>query len=187
MGTQLPLEKGTAPHHIFGPCLLWPNSSMDQDACWYGVNLRPGDVVLDGVAAPPKRSTAPSFRSVYFGQTAGWMMTPLGTEVDLGTGRIVLDGDPAPPEKAQQPHSLFSPCLLWPRSPISATAELLHKRSLENRNTFLAYVFHFTRMTITANKQWRACKSFTVDGAKHSIKHQWKVHVFKHFTCGNCD
>jgi len=141
MGTQLPLEKGTAPHHIFGPCLLWPNSSMDQDACWYGVNLRPGDVVLDGVAAPPKRSTAPSFRSVYFGQTAGWMMTPLGTEVDLGTGRIVLDGDPAPPEKAQQPHSLFSPCLLWPRSPISATAELLHKRSLENRNTFLAYEF----------------------------------------------
>ena len=26
------------------------------------VNLGPGDVVLDGVAAPPKRGTAPSFR-----------------------------------------------------------------------------------------------------------------------------
>ena len=51
-----------APHQIFGPCLLWPNSSMDQDASWYGVNLGPGDVVLDGVAAPPKRGTAPSFR-----------------------------------------------------------------------------------------------------------------------------
>ena len=28
----------------------------------YGVGLGPGDVVLDGVAAPPKRGTAPSFR-----------------------------------------------------------------------------------------------------------------------------
>jgi len=26
------------------------------------VNRGPGDVVLDGVAAPPKRSTVPSFR-----------------------------------------------------------------------------------------------------------------------------
>ena len=26
------------------------------------VNLGPGEVVLDGVAAPPKRGTAPSFR-----------------------------------------------------------------------------------------------------------------------------
>jgi len=28
----------------------------------------------------------------YCGQTAGWMKTPLGTEVDLGAGHIVLDG-----------------------------------------------------------------------------------------------
>jgi len=50
---------------------------------------------------------------------------PLSTEVDLSPGHIVLDGDPAPPAKgAQQPPS-FSPCLLWPWSPISATAELL--------------------------------------------------------------
>jgi len=32
---------------------------------------------------------------VYCGQTAGWMKTPLGTEVDLGTGHIVLDVLPA--------------------------------------------------------------------------------------------
>jgi len=32
---------------------------------------------------------------VYCGQTAGWMKTPLGTEVDLGPGHIVLDGVPA--------------------------------------------------------------------------------------------
>jgi len=31
----------------------------------------------------------------YCGQTALWMKTLLGTEVDIGTGHIVLDGFPA--------------------------------------------------------------------------------------------
>jgi len=55
--------------------------------------------------------------------------TPLGTEVDLGTGHIVLDGVAALRETgtAAPPH-LFGPCLLWPRLPISATAELLLTR-----------------------------------------------------------
>jgi len=48
------------------------------------------------------------------------MKTPLGTEVDLGSGHIVLDVVPAP-----APLPLFGPRLLWPRSPISATAERL--------------------------------------------------------------
>ena len=61
---------------------------------------------------------------VFSGQMAGWMKTPLGMEVDLGPGHIVLDGVPAPAKGAQQ-YPLFGPCLLWPRSPISATAELL--------------------------------------------------------------
>jgi len=49
----------------------------------------------------------------------------LGTEVDLGPGHIVLDGDPAPAAKRAQQPPLFSAHVLWPRSPISATAELL--------------------------------------------------------------
>jgi len=76
-----------------------------------------------------KKGTAPTqsvVAHVYCGQTAGWMKTPLSTEVDLGPGHIVLDGDPAPRERAQQP-PLCGPCLLWPRSPISATAELLYE------------------------------------------------------------
>jgi len=70
----------------------------------------------------PTRGTAPQFSvRVYCGQTAGWMNTPLCTEVDLGTCNIVLDN--------AKGHSspLLDPCLLWPRSPISATAELLSK------------------------------------------------------------
>ena len=93
------------------------------------VNLGPGDIVLDGVASPPKRLTAPQFSvhvSFGCGQTSGWMKTPCGTEVDLGPGHIVLDGDRAPPpRKGHSSLPLFGPCLLWPRSPISATAELL--------------------------------------------------------------
>jgi len=46
---------------------------------------------------------------VYCGQTAGWMKTPLGTEVHLGPGHIVLDGVPAPAKGAQQPSPSFRP------------------------------------------------------------------------------
>jgi len=53
------------------------------------------------------------------------MKTPLGTEVNLCAGHIVLDGFPALRERGTAPPPLLGPCLLWPRSPISATAELL--------------------------------------------------------------
>jgi len=48
------------------------------------------------------RRLCPSLRPytaahVYCGQMAGWIKTPLGTEVCLGPGGIVLDGDPARP------------------------------------------------------------------------------------------
>jgi len=53
------------------------------------------------------------------------MKTPLGTEVDTGPSYIVLDRVPALRERGTAAPYLFGPCLLWPRSPISATAELL--------------------------------------------------------------
>jgi len=31
-GHPAPPKKGTSPHPIFGPCLLWPNGWMDEDA-----------------------------------------------------------------------------------------------------------------------------------------------------------
>ena len=41
-------------HPICGPCLLWPNGWMDQDAILgLEVNIGPGDVMLDGVATSP--------------------------------------------------------------------------------------------------------------------------------------
>jgi len=31
-----PRKRADPPHPIFGPCLLWPNGWMDEDATWYG-------------------------------------------------------------------------------------------------------------------------------------------------------
>jgi len=58
-----PPSKGAQPP-IFGPCLLWPNGWIDQDATWYGGRPRPpGHIVLHrDPAPPPKRGTAPNFR-----------------------------------------------------------------------------------------------------------------------------
>jgi len=39
----------------------------------------------------------------YCGQTAGWMKTPLGMEVDLRAGHIVLDGFPSLRERGTAP------------------------------------------------------------------------------------
>ena len=62
-GTDVGLSLGTTPP-IFGPCLLWPNGWMDQDASWYGSRTRPRHIVLDGDPAPPARKghSTPSFR-----------------------------------------------------------------------------------------------------------------------------
>ena len=91
------------------------------------IGLSPGDFVLGGDSATPRTEGTPTttqfLAHVYCGQTAGWMKTPLGTEVDLGPGHI--DGVPALRERGTAAPHLFGPCLLWPRSPISATAELL--------------------------------------------------------------
>jgi len=68
------------------------------------VGLGPGDVVLDGDTAPPKRDTAPQFLAhVYCGQRAGCIRITLGREVGLVPGDIVFDEDPAPPKRGTAP------------------------------------------------------------------------------------
>jgi len=109
MGTQPhPQKRGHSPQFS-------ANVYCGQTAEWIKmprgteVNLGPGDVVLDGVAHPPKGAQPPPPFSVhvYRGQTAGWMKRPLGMEVDLVPGHIVLDGDPVPPRKGHS-SPLFS-------------------------------------------------------------------------------
>jgi len=45
--------------------------------------------------------------------------------IDLRADKIVLDWFPVLRERGTAPPPPLGPCLLWPRSPISATAELL--------------------------------------------------------------
>jgi len=98
------------------------------------VGLGPGNFVFDGDPATPRTEGTPTttqfLAHVYCDQTAGWMKAPLGTEVDIGPGHTVLDMVPALHEMGTASPHLFRPCLLWPRSPISATAELLFKRGM---------------------------------------------------------
>jgi len=102
------------------------------------VDLSPGDFVFGGDPATPGTEGTPTttqfLAHVYCGQTAGWMKTPLGTEVDLGPGHIALDGVPTLRETGTAAPHVFGPCLLWPRSPISATAELLLKIDISPGN-----------------------------------------------------
>jgi len=86
------------------------------------VGIGPGNCVRWGPSYPQKKGhTHRTIAAhVYCGQTAGWMKTPFGTEVDLGPGHIVLDGVPALRERGTAAPPLFGICLLWSRSPISA-------------------------------------------------------------------
>jgi len=110
-----PPKKGGTPS-IFGPCLLWRNGWMDQDATWYGGRPRSRRLCVRWDPARPKKGHSPQLSAhVYCGQTAGCISIPLGTEVGLGPGNIVLDVDPSsPPLKGAQPPPIFGAYLLWP-------------------------------------------------------------------------
>jgi len=58
-----PQKGGRAPSPIFGPCLLWPNCSMDQGGTWHGDGpwSRPHCARWGHSSPPPKRDRAPQF------------------------------------------------------------------------------------------------------------------------------
>ena len=105
--SPLPQKGRSTP--IFGPRLLWPNGCMDQDVTLNGG--RPTrHCVRCGPGYPQKGHTHPTqfLAHVYCGQMAGWMETPLGTEVYLGSAHTVLVGVPAPAKGHSSPPPLFS-------------------------------------------------------------------------------
>jgi len=65
---------------------------MDQNATWYeGKPRLKRHYVRRGPSSPPRKGAQqlPSTH-VYYGQMAGWIRIPLGTEVGLGQGHTVL-------------------------------------------------------------------------------------------------
>jgi len=92
---------------------------MHQDATWFGGMPQPRRLCVRWGPSPYSKrgGDPPNFGHVYCGEMAGWMKTPLGTEVDLGPGHIVLDGVPAPAKVAQKPSSF---------RPMSSVATVAH-------------------------------------------------------------
>jgi len=73
-GDAAPLPKKGPEPPIFGPCPLWPNGWMNQDATWYGGTLRPRPhCVRWGSSSPsPKRGRTPNFGPCVLWPN-GWM------------------------------------------------------------------------------------------------------------------
>jgi len=75
MGTQLPLPKRGHSPSIFGPCLLWPNGCMDQDATWYGGKPRPRPhcATWGPSSSSPRKGHSPSIFGPCLLWPNGWM------------------------------------------------------------------------------------------------------------------
>jgi len=104
----LPKKGGAQQPPLFGPCLLWRNGWMDQDATWFGGRPRPRPhCVRWGPSCPERGIAAAHFSAhVYCGQTAGWIKMPFGTQVGLVLGHVVRWG-PNCSKEAQQPPPLL--------------------------------------------------------------------------------
>jgi len=130
-GEPAPPKKGTQPPNFRRMPVV--GKRLDGSRCHlYGP--RPRQYCVRWGPSFPQRDTASQFLAhVYCGETAGWIKTPLGTEVDLGPGHIVLNGDSAPPSPERGTTPSFRPkSIVAKRSPTSATAEhLLDKQKVQ--------------------------------------------------------
>jgi len=76
---------------LVGPCVLWTNSRLDQDAILYEGRPQPRrDCVRWGLNSPPKRRhSPPNFRPMCIvAKMAGLIKMPLGMERGHGPGEI---------------------------------------------------------------------------------------------------
>jgi len=129
-GPRYPRKKGTPAALNFWPMTCGQTAGWIKMPLGTQVNVGPGDVVLDGIAAPPPLkdiATAPVFDSCLLWPN-GWMDEDATWYRSRPRPRPhCIRRDPScPPKGHSTPPLFFGPCLLlWPRSPISATAELL--------------------------------------------------------------
>jgi len=131
MGTQLPSPKmGHSPQfsaHLYcGQTAGWIKMPVGME-----VGLSPGYFVLDGDPAHcPKRGGAHPIFGLRILWPNGCMdqgATWRGVRPRPRPTRYCVRCGPSYPQKKVHTHlhPIFGPCLLWPRSPIAATAELL--------------------------------------------------------------
>ena len=129
-GPSYPRKKGTpTPTQFLALVYCGQTAGWVKTPLCTEVNLGPGDVMLDGVAAlPPLNGAQPPVFSPCLLWPNGWMDedATLYGSIRWPRPHCVKWGPSSPVKGAQQPHPLFGLCLLWSRSPISATAVLLY-------------------------------------------------------------
>jgi len=76
------------PSAICGPCLLWPNGWMDEDAAWYGSRPRPRPhCTRRGPSSREKGTAAPPL----FGPCLLWPRSPISATAQLLYSNNVID------------------------------------------------------------------------------------------------
>ena len=122
-----PLNGHSPP--IFGQCSLWPNDWMDKDGTWYGGRPRPRRL-CDGWGSSYPQKRGHTHLHPIFGPCLLWPNGWMDEDATLYGSRPRLRPHcarrrPSSPRKGHSSSPLFGRCLLWLRSPISATAERL--------------------------------------------------------------
>jgi len=132
-GNQHLPQKGRSPTQFSAHVYCGQTAAWMKNATWYGGRPRPTrHCVRCGPRLPSYHQKKAHPPHPIFGLSIlwpnGWMDEDAAWYGSRPRPRphIVLDRVPAPAKGPQQPPPSFRPrCRLWPRSPISATAELL--------------------------------------------------------------
>jgi len=109
MGAQFPLPKRAQPP-IFGPYVLQPNGTMDQDVTWPRSKQH---CVKWGPSCPPKKGAEPPIQFRPMSIVAKWLHRSDAAwyRGRPGLGHIALDVERAPPpQKGAQPSFLAHGC-----------------------------------------------------------------------------
>jgi len=167
-GPSLPQKKG----HTH-PTQFLAHVYCGQTAGWIKMPLhlvRRQRCVRWGRSSPLKGAQSPSFRfmSIVAKRLDGWRRHFVwNLEVDLGPGHNVLDWVPLSAKGAQQPPPLSGPCLLWPQSPISATAELLFNTAVQQ---ITKNWFHKLQMSVQIRIMFVLKMNTDVKGSKNEAR-----------------
>jgi len=125
-----PPKRGTAPPQFSTHVCCGQTAGCIRIPLGTEVSLVPGDIVRWVPSSHPKKGHNPQIFGLYLLWPNGWM--DQDATLYEGTPRpmphcVRWGPSPcSPTEKGTTALPLFGPCLLWPWSPISATAELLY-------------------------------------------------------------
>ena len=131
---------------------------MDQDATWYRGRPWPTQHCVRCGPSYPRKKAHPSPTQFWpMSIVAKWLMDEDATlpgSRPRQRPHCVRRVPSSPCAKGAQQPPLFGPCLLWPRSPITATAELLYIFVTFLRIFLLFYFNVFASLALTSSGKY---------------------------------